>query len=75
MEAGRDPLVGRLCVSQAFHFALYAALIDRTWTADHSLAALAIGEARRQGIERILATKRLLEDWREWIYLSLMDKL
>jgi hypothetical protein len=46
-----------------------------TWTGDHALAALAIGEARRQGIERILSSKRSLEDWREWIYLSLMDKL
>lgn len=47
----------------------------RTWTGDHALAALAIAEARRQGIERILTTRRSLDDWREWIYLSLMDKL
>lgn len=50
-------------------------LMGRTWTNDSALACLAIGQARMQSVDRIMAPRKSHDDWREWIYLSLMDKL
>lgn len=46
-----------------------------TWFCDLPLAAMAISHARAIGLDRIRSARKTPEDWREWIYLSLMDKI
>ncbi|KAK4683437.1 hypothetical protein P7C73_g6828, partial [Tremellales sp. Uapishka_1] len=48
---------------------------DSTWTNDPSLAALAVGEAKNSGLDKISTTRKSHDDWREWIYLTIMDQL
>lgn len=47
---------------------------DRTWTNDPALACLSVGQARLLSLDRVLV-RRQHDDWREWIYISIMDKL
>lgn len=46
-----------------------------TWTNDSSLASLAISNGRLQGLDRIWSAVKSHDDWREWIYLTIMDHL
>jgi hypothetical protein len=46
----------------------------RTWTNDPALACLSVGQARLLSLDRVLV-RRQHDDWREWIYISIMDKL
>ena len=50
-------------------------LTVRTWFGDHSMAALTMSHARGLGLDRIRGPRKTPEDWREWIYLCLMDKM
>ncbi|WVQ78974.1 hypothetical protein IAT38_001066 [Cryptococcus sp. DSM 104549] len=43
-----------------------------TWTNDTTLAGLAIAQARAMGLHH---PRRTHDDWREWIYLVIMDHL
>lgn len=49
--------------------------VCRTWTNDSSLASLAISNGRLQGLDRIWSAAKSHDDWREWIYLTIMDHL
>ena len=46
-----------------------------SWSNDPTLACLTIGHARSSGLDRIYSPRRSLDDWREWIYLTIMDQL
>jgi hypothetical protein len=46
----------------------------RTWSNEPSLTCLAVGQARNLSLDRVLV-RRAHDDWREWIYISIMDKL
>jgi hypothetical protein len=71
MDERGDQVVGGLCVSLSWE----RVLTERTWTSDSALGCLALGQARMQGLDKIQTPRRSHDDWREWIYLSLMDKL
>lgn len=45
-----------------------------TWVSDSALACMTVGHARAMSLDRINA-KRSHDDWREWIYISIMDKM
>ncbi|CAD6563815.1 MAG: hypothetical protein TREMPRED_001389 [Tremellales sp. Tagirdzhanova-0007] len=45
------------------------------WSKNTTLACLAIGLARTSGLNRISSPLRTQDDWREWIYLTIMDQL
>ena len=46
----------------------------RTWLNDTALAALTVGLARRQEHDRALSRKTQ-DDWREWIYVFILDHM
>ncbi|ORY31646.1 hypothetical protein BCR39DRAFT_87706 [Naematelia encephala] len=46
-----------------------------TWTNEPTLALLAIGHARVLDLDKLHAPRRTHDDWREWIYASIMDHL
>ncbi|WWD19831.1 hypothetical protein CI109_104298 [Kwoniella shandongensis] len=46
-----------------------------TWTNDHLFAGIAISQARSLGLDKIHLPRRSHDDWREWIYLVIMDHL
>ena len=48
---------------------------SRMWSKNTTLACLAIGLARTSGLNRISSPLRTQDDWREWIYLTIMDQL
>jgi hypothetical protein len=72
MDQGGNQVHGCLCVSLKAH-KLCSQI--RTWTNDTALGCLSLGQARMQGLDRIYTPRKSHDDWREWIYLSLMDKL
>ncbi|RXK40818.1 hypothetical protein M231_01877 [Tremella mesenterica] len=46
-----------------------------TWSNDTKLTSLTMSHARNQGLDRVLLTRASHDDWREWIYLAIMDQL
>ncbi|ORX39447.1 hypothetical protein BD324DRAFT_332943 [Kockovaella imperatae] len=46
-----------------------------TWTNDCALISLAMAQARLLGLDRIWDRRRSHDDWREWVYLAIMDHL
>jgi len=50
------------------------AILCSTWSNDGALACLVIGHARNLGLDR-LNSRKTHDDWREWVYLSIMDHL
>ncbi|OCF34257.1 hypothetical protein I316_04210 [Kwoniella heveanensis BCC8398] len=44
-----------------------------TWINDPTYAALAISQARLIGLDKLFHHRRTHDDWREWIYLIIMD--
>lgn len=46
-----------------------------TWVNDPSLAALAVAQARTVGLHRVFQARRTHDDWREWIYIAIMDQM
>ncbi|KAK8853402.1 hypothetical protein IAR55_004108 [Kwoniella newhampshirensis] len=69
--------VGRL-VSERGEWAredMRAVGVLATWINDQSFAGLAISQARSLGLEKVHHPRRTHDDWREWIYLVIMDHL
>ncbi|WVR09585.1 hypothetical protein IAU60_006655 [Kwoniella sp. DSM 27419] len=52
-----------------------AAGVLATWINDPTFAALAIAQARVAGVDKLFHPRRNHDDWREWIYLIIMDHL
>jgi hypothetical protein len=48
--------------------------MTRTWKNDTALATLTVGLARRQEHDRLLSRKTQ-DDWREWIYVYILDHM
>ncbi|WVW86370.1 hypothetical protein I302_108415 [Kwoniella bestiolae CBS 10118] len=46
-----------------------------TWINDPTYAAVSIAQARSAGLDRLFAARKTHDDWREWIYLVIMDHL
>ena len=47
----------------------------RTWVDDPALVALAVAHGRILRLDRIWLGRKTNDDWREWIYLSIMEYL
>lgn len=74
MDQGGGAGIGCLCVGQSC-ISSVPRLTDSTWFGDLSMAGLAMSHARALGLDKIRNPRKTPEDWREWIYLSLMDKM
>ncbi|WRT70030.1 uncharacterized protein IL334_007023 [Kwoniella shivajii] len=46
-----------------------------TWINDPSYAALSIAQARLEGMDRLYQPRKNSDDWREWVYMVIMDHL
>ncbi|WWD03957.1 hypothetical protein V865_002015 [Kwoniella europaea PYCC6329] len=46
-----------------------------TWINDPTYSAISIAQARSAGLDRLFAMRKTHDDWREWIYLVIMDHL
>ena len=65
-KCGHWDALGELDVFSADH---------STWTNDGTLTALAMAHARRLGLDHIWDRRKMHDDWREWVYLAIMDYL
>ena len=46
-----------------------------SWTNDPFIVAMAVAQGRLSGLSRIWGYRKSHDDWREWIYLSIMDRM
>lgn len=75
MGQRRCPSHGCLCVGDKVAEEDEQLLTCRAWTNDTPLVALAVAHGRTLGLDRIWSPRKTHDDWREWIYLSIMDHL